>query len=134
MSNLADLNIHGNQETGVSKISVDPTSKIICVSSIGLNTKSIVDAHFAHLKTVVDNERRTHGIARVLLDLQGALVNPPEVASQIRTLSEAVYRPGDRVAVINLTTLLKLQAKRVAFPHHRIFEDERQAMEWLTAP
>jgi hypothetical protein len=66
------------------------------------------------------------------LDLEGALVNPAEIALQIGALSAALFRDRDRVAVINATALLKLQAKRVTLPHHKIFEDEASAKEWLT--
>jgi hypothetical protein len=115
-------------------ISFEPLSGIIVVEGSGLNTSGGIDAYFAELEPVLVRERRRSGIARVLLDLRRTFVNPPEIASQIRQLSESVFRSGDRVAVVNLTALLRLQAKRVEIPHHRIFDDERQARDWLTSP
>ena len=113
---------------------IDQLPDYALVSGGGLNTREVIDRYFSELEVVVDSQRRKFGGARVLLDLNGALVNPAEIALQIGTLSGALFRDRDRVAVINATALLKLQAKRVTLPHHKIFEDEASAKKWLIEP
>lgn len=117
-----------------SCFSINQLPDYALVSGGGLNTSEVIIRYFSELEVVVDSQRKKFGGARVLLDLNGALVNPAEIALQIGALSGALFRDRDRVAVVNATALLKLQAKRVTLPHHEIFEDEASAKKWLTGP
>ena len=67
----------------------------------------------------------------VFVDARALKTQARDLIASYQSRFGAADRQPRRIATITSNALQKLQAQRVAFANQRIFEDERQAMEWL---
>jgi hypothetical protein len=95
---------------------------------------SVQDAlqHFRDLSAELGNMRRSGRPVRVFVDLRDCLTQSAEVAEIIKQRTKTIYRPGDRVAILAASSILKLQLKRIhADQDFGVFVAEGAAREFI---
>lgn len=114
--------------------SYDVAAKIIRITGVGKWTVDYVDVHFAELAVLIDRVRQQNGEVLALVDLSRAPVQSAEVAARIHEATGRLYGPGDRIAMIVPSFLLKAQMKSVTWKDNAaIFVSPFAAMTWLCA-
>ena len=120
--------------TGTLTIAIDGERGILRVVGIGSWTPAQADDHFRELRRAAERLRENGGSLLVLVDLSTANVQSDATAARIRSHTDALYAPGDRIAVIVGSCLAKMQMRRtVDLSCHEIFISPNAAMTWLTA-
>lgn len=120
-------------EPGLYEIIRDDRLKIVRIDRIGVQQLADVDRYLAVLGDVVRDVRLRFGRVRVLADLRNSPVRTQEAAERMRLGNLALYRPGDRVALIVESSLLKMQLRRTLVEYQNIFLSPHAAETWLTA-
>lgn len=118
---------------GLYEIIRDGRLKILRINQVGVRTLGEVDRYLAVLGDVVRDTRLRFGRVRVLADLRNAPLRTQEAAERMRMGNLALYRPGDRVALIVESSLLKMQLRRTLVEYQNIFLSPNAAETWLTA-
>ncbi|WP_343518729.1 hypothetical protein [Sphingomonas sp.] len=111
----------------------DDRLKILRISQVTVQTVEEVDHYLAVLGEVVRDARLRFGRVRVLADLRNSPVRTQEAAERMRMGNLALYRTGDRVALIVESSLLKMQLRRTLVEYQNIFLSPNAAETWLTA-
>lgn len=111
----------------------DDRLKILRISQVTVQTVPEVDHYLAVLGEVVRDVRLRFGRVRVLADLRNSPVRTQEAAERMRLGNLALYRSGDRVALIVESSLLKMQLRRTLIEYQNIFLSPNAAETWLTA-
>jgi hypothetical protein len=89
-------------------------------------------AYSAKLLPAIEENRRLHSRARLLIDRRNAPVQSQAVHLQIRNLMETSFQESDAVALLISAALVNLQSQRIALrARGRIFRDEESAVAWL---
>ncbi len=115
-------------------IRLDDAAGIVRVSRLALQQPSDVDRYADVLSSVLRTARQRFGKARVLADLRQSPVRTQTTAERLRQCNESLYRPGERVALLVETSLLKMQLRRNLIPEYQnIFMSENAAVTWLLA-
>ncbi|MCW4463884.1 hypothetical protein OK349_19435 [Sphingomonas sp. BT-65] len=111
----------------------DDKLKILRISQVAVQTREEVDQYLAVLGEIVRDTRLRFGRVRVLADLRNAPLRTQEAAERMRMGNLALYRTGDRVALIVESSLLKMQLRRTLVEYQNIFLSPNAAETWLTA-
>lgn len=111
----------------------DDRLKILRISQVAVQTREEVDQYLAVLGEIVRDARLRFGRVRVLADLRNAPLRTQEAAERMRMGNLALYRTGDRVALIVESSLLKMQLRRTLVEYQNIFLSPNAAETWLTA-
>lgn len=106
---------------------------ILLVEGTGMLSPSDMAARMSELVPVLDQLRRRAGIARVALDLSDARVQSAPTAEVLAQLSDQLYKPGDRLALICPSALVRMQVKRASGMPFEPFDDQDSAIAWLKA-
>ncbi|APR53894.1 STAS/SEC14 domain-containing protein [Sphingomonas koreensis] len=120
-------------EPGLYEIVRDDRVKILRINSVAVQQLADVDRYLATLGDVVRDARLRFGKVRVLADLRNSPIRTQEAAERMRTGNLALYRDGDRVALIVESSLLKMQLRRTLVEYQNIFLSPSAAETWLTA-
>ncbi|ODP38494.1 hypothetical protein [Sphingomonas turrisvirgatae] len=120
-------------EPGLYEIALDERLNVLRVGRVAVQCVEEVDRYLARLGEIVRTLRLRHGKVRVLADLRHAPVRTQEVAERLRLGNQALYRPGDRVALVVESSLLKMQLRRTLTDNQNIFLSPNAAETWLTA-
>jgi hypothetical protein len=112
----------------------DPVAKIIRIAGVGICTVDDIDVHFAELALLIERVRAQNGEVLALVDMARAPVQSAEVAERIQHATGRLYRPGDRIALIVQSFLLKAQMRSVTWEGNTaIFVSPHAAETWLCA-
>lgn len=120
-------------EPGLYEIARDDRLKILRINRVAVQHLTDVDRYLAVIGEVVRDARLRFGRVRVLADLRNSPVRTQEAAERLRTGNLALYRTGDRVALIVESSLLKMQLRRTLVEYQNIFLSPNAAETWLTA-
>lgn len=119
---------------GLYEITRDDRMRIVRINRISVQTLDEVDRYLAVLGEVIRDARSRHGRVRVLADLRNSPVRTLEAAERLRMGNLALYRRGDRVALLVESSLLKMQLRRnLVADYQNIFLSPNAAETWLTA-
>ena len=120
-------------EPGLYEIIRDDPLRILRISRVVVQQLGDVDRYLAVLGDVVRDARLRFGRVRVLADLRNSPIRTQEAAERMRLGNLALYREGDRVALIVESSLLKMQLRRTLVEYQNIFLSPHAAETWLTA-
>ena len=120
-------------EPGLYEIVRDDRVRILRINSVAVQQLADVDRYLTILGDVVRDARLRFGKVRVLADLRNSPIRTQESAERMRTGNLALYRDGDRVALIVESSLLKMQLRRTLVEYQNIFLSPSAAETWLTA-
>ena len=120
-------------EPGLYEIVRDDRLKILRISSVAVQHIDEVDRYLRVIGDIVRDARLRFGRVRVLADLRNSPVRTQEAAERLRMGNLALYRSGDRVALIVESSLLKMQLRRTLVEYQNIFLSPHAAETWLTA-
>lgn len=120
-------------EPGLYEIVRDDRVRILRINSVAVQQLADVDRYLTILGDVVRDARLRFGKVRVLADLRNSPIRTQEAAERMRTGNLALYRDGDRVALIVESSLLKMQLRRTLVEYQNIFLSPSAAETWLTA-
>lgn len=130
----ADADCHVVASTpGLYEIARDDRLKILRINQVAVQNIHEVDRYLAVLGEVVRDARLRFGRVRVLADLRNSPIRTQEAAERLRMGNLALYRTGDRVALIVESSLLKMQLRRTLVEYQNIFLSLNAAETWLTA-
>jgi len=124
--------MQNNSQHGYT-IRFDADAGVVRVT-MGCDMPDDIYVHYrADLLRALDEAHAAAPTARVLIDGRKMEVLPANAADQIAALSHA-FLPGDRTAMIVRSSLLKMEARRVAHdPNLQTFVSENAAWTWLLA-
>jgi hypothetical protein len=106
---------------------------VIRVWGWGSWTPAYTDEHFTALARYAAETRAAGLPVRVLVNLQKAGHQLPETIARIRAGVEAIYQPGDRIALVLESSLIKTQMSQVLDrAKMSFFISETAAALWLT--
>ncbi|MES2754527.1 MAG: hypothetical protein V4659_07675 [Pseudomonadota bacterium] len=115
-------------------IELDSDQSIVRTANVTVQTVADVDRYIVALSQMLDRARRNFGRALVLADLRAAPVRSQDVAERLHAHNLTLYRPGERVALLVESSLLKLQLRRnLVADLQNIFMSENAAITWLRA-
>ena len=120
-------------EPGLYEIIRDDRLKILRIDRVAVQQVADVDRYLAVLGDVVRDARLRFNRVRVLADLRNSPIRTQEAAERLRLGNLALYRTGDRVALIVESSLLKMQLRRTLVEYQNIFLSPNAAETWLTA-
>jgi hypothetical protein len=121
-------------EQGVLRTEIDQQANIIRVLGRGLWSERYARAHFEELEWTLQRTRATRAPVRVLVDIREAAVQTPETTQCLADATDRLYKPGDRIAIVVASSLLKLQMRRATNASiHEIFISLNAAETWLSA-
>lgn len=118
---------------GLYEIVRDDRLKILRINSVSVQTLAEVDRYLNVIGAIVRDARVRFGRVRVLADLRNSPVRTQEAAERLRMGNLALYRTGDRVALIVESSLLKMQLRRTLVEYQNLFLSQNAAETWLTA-
>ena len=107
----------------------------ISISVAGFFDLPTLRDHFADNAAVVKRWRATGRPIRVLINAVDLKPHSPEGQACVQDATGRIYRPGDRVAILVSSSLVKMQMRR-ALSHGEIlnfFISENAAVTWLDA-
>ena len=105
---------------------------ILILERTGFWSPGDADQHFSALAAQLSRQRRRHGRARVLVDLNAVSVQAKEVTKNIQQGAAQAYKAGDRVALVTKSALVRLQLQRITGPAETMaFETMDAALRWL---
>lgn len=130
---VAEKALPGAAENGILSFS-QTSADLIEVRGSGIWSPVYADAHFMRLQFALVQLRHAKGVARVLVDLSEAMVQPADTAARVKYWTGKLYREGDRVAMVVASSLLKIQMRHaVAITAFEVFISDRAARLWLSA-
>jgi hypothetical protein len=106
---------------------------IIGVWGWGTWTPDYTQHHFAILGRHIADVRAAGHPVRVLVNLRKAAVQPAEAIAVIRAGTDAIYKPGDRIALLVGSSLIKAQMGQLLDRAKlNFFLSETAAHMWLS--
>ncbi|WBO20712.1 PilZ domain-containing protein [Sphingomonas abietis] len=112
----------------------DVKERMIRVTGTGIWSMALLDRHIDQLKRLVARSRAGGGGLRVLVDLSEAAVQTPAVAARIAQMTDEIYGPDDRVAIVVPSSQLKIRMRHlVRTARSRTFLAHVVAEQWLRA-
>lgn len=117
------------------RIEEDRLQEAIFISVDGFFDLRTLRNHFAENATVVKRWRATGRPIRVLINAIDLRPHSPEGQACVQEATSRIYRPGDRVAILVSSSLVKMQMRR-ALSHGEVlnfFISENAAVTWLDA-
>lgn len=119
---------------GLFEILRDDRLDILRVNGLRVQRAEDVDRYLAALGDAARELRARRGRVLVFADLRHSPVRTQEAAERMRSGNLKLYRPGDRVAMLVESSLLKMQLRRHLIEEYQnIFLSENAALTWLTA-
>lgn len=119
---------------GQYTIKRDDRRQIVRISDLGVQRSEEVDRYLVILGDVIRDARVRDGRVRVLADLRQSPVRAQDAAERLRLGNMALYRAGDRVALLVESSLLRLQLRRnLVAEYQNIFLSQSAAEAWLTS-
>lgn len=113
-------------------ISYDVARGHILVSGAGFWKPDDMNRHFEQLTGYVNRERGDRGPIKILVDMRGTSTQSSETATNVGEWTDRLFRPGDRIAFVVSSALVKMQMNRVARgADYGYFEDHDAAQDWL---
>lgn len=99
----------------------------------GLLTMDVLAAYETALRREMTASRRDDPRVLMLFDSGESIVQPAPIVDRMRELGQSVRRPGDRLAVVVGSTLLKMQADRAVqgYADEQVFRTVEDAEAWL---
>jgi hypothetical protein len=124
----------GDGSPGLYNLCYERETGIIRTSVQGFWSVVDTDDYFERLAAYIDAGRRRTGSVRVLVDRRSSPVQSSEVGLRMQKANEDLYRPGDRLAIVVGSSLLKIQLGRL-FRHEgsKAFSSYDEAVSWLKA-
>jgi hypothetical protein len=115
-------------------VQYDASARLLRLHSRGFLEPKAIDKCFLDAARIIGT-MRTAGIpVRALIDAREATIQSAESADRIKIGTRQLYGPGDRVAMLVINSLVKLQLRRVVDERtHELFMSESAAMTWLFA-
>lgn len=115
------------------RVAYDSDAAIVRCSLKGLLTPEVVEKYERSLQQEVALARQKSPRVRMLFDSGEGLVQPAEIVKRLREVGDRVRRPGDRLAVVVGSALLKMQAERTtdAQNDEQVFRSVADAEAWL---
>lgn len=112
----------------------DVKDRMIRVTGTGTWSMALLDRHIDQLKRLVARSRAGREGLRVLVDLSEAAVQPPAVAARIAQMTDEIYGPEDRVAVLVASSQSKIRMRHlVRTARSKTFLAHAVAEQWLKA-
>lgn len=116
-------------------VAAEPDRRLVRIAMRGFWTEADIAAYDVELKRigalmVVKGCPREEILA--LVDARKLSAQSQELVESYRRRFSAPERQPRRIATLVSSALFKRQVERVALPNQRIFEDEAEALEWLT--
>lgn len=101
----------------------------------GLWTAETVASYTAALRRQAAAARAHAGRLKLLVNATNAPVQPDEAAQRLNLLREILSEPGDRVAVLVASNLVKAQSRTIIedWTNANIFVSDNAARTWLCA-
>ncbi|MBO9712788.1 hypothetical protein [Sphingomonas sp.] len=124
----ADLPLDGSLE-----VEFDAATGVIRLTGKGAWVTETVEACFREMVALVMQRREQRRPVLVLVDLSECAVQSDEVAAKIGLGAEKVQQPGDRVAIVVRSSLVKAQLRRTLPQPGEIFISASAAETWLMA-
>ena len=113
----------------------DPARGIIRIEVAGFFDLDTLNAHFDENALVVAQWRGAGRAIRVLIDAIALMPHTPEGQACVQDATARIYRPGDRVAVLVSSALIRMQVRRALREGDvmEFFTSEAEARDWLFA-
>lgn len=117
------------------KFNFDQDGGILEVRARGVWTPETVMRYRSDLAVEAVAARAQAGRLKLLFNAVEFSVQPQDAADKIQLVERVAIEPGDRVAVLLASSLLKLQARRVfeGWSNLDLFVSENAARTWLQA-
>lgn len=119
---------------GELTLAYDAARNLIHARGAGVWTVAQMERQLRDFDYAAIKARREHGCVRFLVDLREAGVQTPEMSALMTERGERLYLPGDRLALIVASDLLREQlmhvSRQAAFA---IFLSRDTAERWLLA-
>ncbi|MCW3835786.1 hypothetical protein ACFQ1E_05350 [Sphingomonas canadensis] len=114
-------------------IAPDTGTGLVHVKVNALLSRETFDAYAADLRAAARDARARSGYVRMLIDSTSGSILPIGIAQAAAALKdELVGKPGDRVAVIVVSMLQRLQMQHMALGENTMaFLSEAEARAWL---
>lgn len=105
---------------------------IVRIDRLTVLTEEQVDDYLRALSDVLESVRRKFGRVRLFADLRNSPVRAQAAAEKLRIGNQELYRPGDKVALLIASSLLKMQLQRNIVPEYQaLFTTVEEAEAWL---
>jgi hypothetical protein len=120
--------------SGVLEIVVNERLGLIKVHGSGFWSVSQVKAHFArYMASLAELHRRGLKLS-IIVDLREAAPQSREVSDVLHNIGLDIYRPDDRIAMVVVSSLVKMQMRRVLVAdNHEFFLSVEAAERWALA-
>jgi len=116
------------------RVGIDTVHGVVRSEKLTVQTADDVDRYIDALTLILTGARQRFGHALVLADLRDAPIRSQLAAERLRQHNLKLYHPGERVALLVSSSLLKMQLRRNLVPEYQeIFMSERAAILWLQA-
>ncbi len=116
-----------------AKARYDADAAIVRCCLRGLLTMELLAEYEKTLRREMMAARRDAPRVLLLFDSGDSIVQPGPIVERLRELGESVRNPGDRLAVVVGSTLLKMQAERAIHGRadEQVFRTVAEAEAWL---
>jgi hypothetical protein len=116
-------------------IDEDEEARVVRMTVAGFYDRKLLIQHFAENEEFVVRWRAVGRRIRVLIDANDLLPHTPENHAIVMRSFERIYYPGDRVAIIVSSSLVKMQMRRTHTYGEILgfFCSHSAAMQWLLA-
>ncbi|QQV77395.1 hypothetical protein H5J25_00725 [Sphingomonas aliaeris] len=117
------------------RIEEDRLQEAIFINVSGFFDLSTLRDHFANNAAVVKRWRAAGRPIRVLINAVDLKPHSPEGQACVQDATSRIYRPGDRVAILVSSSLVKMQMRRALSRGEilNFFISENAAVTWLDA-
>lgn len=121
-------------ETELFDIGLERAGHVIVVTARGFWTVADVERYNRELEPLFKASRQRFGCCCLLVDMQKISVQSTDVAQHFAADQKAFDRPGDKIAFVVNSSLLKMQVNRVcADDLVATFASTDEARNWLVA-
>lgn len=113
-------------------IEVDRSKGLISAMAYQFWTLAILEQFEVQVRAEQDMIRRSGKKPLFLIDVRKHGVQSREVVDGLQKFADSASCRATKTAVIVESALYRLQATRIgSVPHHAIFRDEHEALDWL---
>lgn len=115
------------------ELTVNSTTGIIKTVGTGTWDAEEVDEHYRRIEFIIA-DFRTHGKPiRMFADVSNADIQSPEIEAKVNAHSMRLYQPGDRIALVVKSSILKAHVREAAAQEMALFCSHNAAETWLLA-
>jgi len=107
---------------------------IIRVIGRGFWSEKTVRAYFKEVGRLITQYRSIDTSVRMLIDVADGAVQSSTTTARLNAALSGMQCPGDRIAIVARSTLVKLQSERIGkdLENHRTFRSTAEAEAWLS--